>query len=573
MSKKKKSGKRPQPNQSKTGEPSKASANKNSPAPQDSPKSSSASMQPTNISTVDITSVEVTQTTTQEVPKSRVSRYVSFALLIGVIALLGILFYEVMAQFLVPLFLAALLVVVFRPFYHWILVKTGGREKLSAMLTTASVLLAVLVPIGTLFVLAAAEGRQVYSQFNASRMAESVKQVRSNLNLDMPSKNELRLIERELLDLQRNISLSPSEDYRHQNSLYEIEEAGRKLGRDQGLAWPEKEADADTEIEENDDSDNIVLTPNSWESFAIGIEASRILHNQIPDERSEGLDELEKLKEKQERNESLHNYQVMLGETTEHFADFRSSFLGGKTKAWAIELVNPSDSDSDAYAASVVNFLRDKLFRISSATFSYFGSLLLGAAIMIIGLYFFLIDGPKLIEGFKGLSPIDDDHEQELVTEFGRVSRAVVVATLLSALVQGLLAGVGFYFAGLDSIFLLTVLSAVLAMVPFVGAAAVWFPCCLYLYFVDNNLTAAIGLGIYGVAVISMADNLIKPFILHGQSNLHPLFALLSVLGGVTALGPIGILIGPMVVAFLQTLLKILQREMSDLDRLSHENS
>jgi predicted PurR-regulated permease PerM len=161
---------------------------------------------------------------------------------------------------------------------------------------------------------------------------------------------------------------------------------------------------------------------------------------------------------------------------------------------------------------------------------------------------------------------LDDDHEQELVSEFGKGSRAVVVATLLSALVQGLLAGIGFYFAGLESIFLLTVLSALLAMVPFVGAASVWVPCCLYLYFIDNNISAAIGLGIYGALIISMADNVIKPFVLHGQSNLHPLLALLSVLGGVATLGPIGILIGPMVVAFLQTLLKILQREIAGFE-------
>jgi predicted PurR-regulated permease PerM len=76
----------------------------------------------------------------------------------------------------------------------------------------------------------------------------------------------------------------------------------------------------------------------------------------------------------------------------------------------------------------------------------------------------------------------------------------------------------------------------------------------------------AIGLAIWGGAVVSTIDNLIKPYILHGQSNIHPLFALLSVLGGVTALGPIGILVGPMVVVFLQTLLKILQRELLDLD-------
>ena len=65
-----------------------------------------------------------------------------------------------------------------------------------------------------------------------------------------------------------------------------------------------------------------------------------------------------------------------------------------------------------------------------------------------------------MLESFKGLSPLDDEHEVALVAEFANVSRAVVVATLLSALAQGILAGIGFYFVGLDSIFLLTLLSA-----------------------------------------------------------------------------------------------------------------
>jgi len=66
--------------------------------------------------------------------------------------------------------------------------------------------------------------------------------------------------------------------------------------------------------------------------------------------------------------------------------------------------------------------------------------------------------------------------------------------------------------------------------------------------------------------VVSSIDNLIKPLVLHGKSRLHPLLALLSVLGGVNALGPIGILVGPMTVAFLQTLLNILHRELSQFD-------
>lgn len=188
---------------------------------------------------------------------------------------------------------------------------------------------------------------------------------------------------------------------------------------------------------------------------------------------------------------------------------------------------------------------------------------------MIVSFYFFLLDGKSMINAFKRLSPLDDEHEQELVDQFSKVSRAVVVATLLSALVQGLLAGVGFYFADLESIFLLTVLSAVLAMVPFLGAASVWVPCALYLYFIDNNMTAAIGLAIYGAAVVSMADNVIKPLVLHGQSKLHPLFAFLSVIGGLAMLGPIGILIGPMIVAFLQTLLEILHSEVRELKQNS----
>ncbi len=106
----------------------------------------------------------------------------------------------------------------------------------------------------------------------------------------------------------------------------------------------------------------------------------------------------------------------------------------------------------------------------------------------------------------------------------------------------------------------------VLAMVPFVGSLAVWAPVAIWL-FVQGHTAAAIGLAIYGAAIVSTADNLIKPWVLHGQSNLHPLLALLSVLGGVTVLGPIGILVGPMLVAFLQALLTMLRKELDSLEQ------
>jgi predicted PurR-regulated permease PerM len=99
-------------------------------------------------------------------------------------------------------------------------------------------------------------------------------------------------------------------------------------------------------------------------------------------------------------------------------------------------------------------------------------------------------------------------------------------------------------------------------MVPFVGAAAIWVPLCAYLYFAMGHTIAAIVLAIYCATFVSLSDNLIKPLVLHGQANLHPLLALLSVIGGVQALGPIGILVGPMLVAFLQALLQMLNKEL-----------
>jgi predicted PurR-regulated permease PerM len=85
------------------------------------------------------------------------------------------------------------------------------------------------------------------------------------------------------------------------------------------------------------------------------------------------------------------------------------------------------------------------------------------------------------------------------------------------------------------------------------------------LFFAKNTFVAA-GLAVWGMGVVSTVDNIIKPIVLHGQSKLHPLLALLSVLGGVGALGPIGIFVGPIAVAFLQAALTMLQTELDSLD-------
>ncbi len=229
---------------------------------------------------------------------------------------------------------------------------------------------------------------------------------------------------------------------------------------------------------------------------------------------------------------------------------------------WLRRKVNPDEEQIRSFQEQFSQWIAPLVLGTGQAL----GGFVVGLGVMILSLYYFLADGPTMIRGLMHLSPLDDRYEEQLLNEFSTISRAVVLATLLSAFAQGLLASIGYFFAGFQSVFLLTVVTMLLAMIPFVGAAAVWGACSLWLLVYDQRTGAAIALAVYGTLVVSMIDNLIKPMVLHGQSKLHPLLALLSILGGMKALGPIGIFVGPMGMAFLQALLNMLHTELMALD-------
>ena len=199
--------------------------------------------------------------------------------------------------------------------------------------------------------------------------------------------------------------------------------------------------------------------------------------------------------------------------------------------------------------------------------------LLIGVIVMTVALFYFLADGARMFAAVTRLIPLDQRYQWQFLAEFEEVSRAVVSSTLLAAIVQAVLAGFGFYVAELQAVFLLTLLTFFGALIPFVGAAAVWGSASLYLLFFAKSTWAALGLALWGGLVVSTVDNIIKPYVLQGQSKLHPLLALLSILGGVAALGPIGIFVGPIAVAFLQAALTMLQTELDTLsDQVPADN-
>ncbi len=368
-------------------------------------------------------------------------RVVSFIVLVAIILLIGLKFFQVMILFVVPLFLAAVLVVIFKPLHQWISKRLKDHNRLAAALTTTAIVLIVLLPTVGLAVRAVSEGVELVSYFSAEQAASK-------------KANQLPVV----------------------------------------------------------DPDDPEADRNEGKSFTIFI-------TQLVSEA----------------NSLLERFHI------------------------------PYTLDARQVINDVTHSLSQMATPLAVGGFRILTSSLVSLAIMVITTYYFFADGPAMITALMRLSPLDDKYEQELLEKFSDISRSVVLATLASAIVQGLLAGVGFFFAGIDRIFFLTGLTMFLAMIPFVGAAAVWVPVCAWLHFHDQRTTAAIVLALYCAGVVSMVDNIIKPYILHGQANLHPLLALLSVIGGVQVLGPIGILVGPMLVAFLQALLNMLNKELGQM--------
>ena len=165
--------------------------------------------------------------------------------------------------------------------------------------------------------------------------------------------------------------------------------------------------------------------------------------------------------------------------------------------------------------------------------------------------------------------PLERQKARQLLERFSNVTRATVSATLLAAVAQGGLVGAGLLVVGMPATILLTALATLLAVIPFVGASVVWVPACLWLSLYEGRPLAATLLALYCLLIVSLADNLVKPWVLHGQANMHPLLALLSVLGGVSALGIVGLLVGPLAVSFLHGLLVMFRSEIDALNSQS----
>lgn len=176
--------------------------------------------------------------------------------------------------------------------------------------------------------------------------------------------------------------------------------------------------------------------------------------------------------------------------------------------------------------------------------------------VFLLALGTFLDSGAELVTWIRRVSPLRMAYSDRLIGIFASFSRNVVLASLVGALVQGAVAGVGYAIFGVERAPLFAVLSGCMAVVPFVGTALVWVPLS-GLLFAQGHDSAALGLLVWNVALTSSVDNLVKPLVVRGSSDLPPLLVFLGVFGGLKAMGLVGLLVGPVVVAMMLALLTI----------------
>ena len=176
--------------------------------------------------------------------------------------------------------------------------------------------------------------------------------------------------------------------------------------------------------------------------------------------------------------------------------------------------------------------------------------------IMLYTMFYFLIDGHKLLDKILYYLPLEDREEQLLLRRFTSVAKATIKGTLIIGIIQGTLCGIGFSLAGIQSPVFWGTLMAVLSIIPSVGTAIIWLPALVILLLL-RDITGAIILGVVCGLIAGNADNIIRPRLVGNDTKMHDLFVLFGTLGGISMFGIIGIMVGPILAALFVTIWEI----------------
>jgi predicted PurR-regulated permease PerM len=228
-------------------------------------------------------------------------------------------------------------------------------------------------------------------------------------------------------------------------------------------------------------------------------------------------------------------------------SDLASFPVIGPAAAWLQETAGVSLAQMQAWAVEAAQTLLTALGALGRAAFLGALGTVIGFALMLFMLFFAIRDGKHMLETARDLLPASERDKARLFDHLASVTRALVYGSGVTALAQGALVAIGFAAVGLPSPVVFGVIAALAALIPLVGTPVVWVPAVIVLA-AQDRWYAALFLALWG-GFVTTIDNFLRPWLVSGRAQIGALTVFIGVLGGVSAFGPIGVFLGPLVLA------------------------
>lgn len=225
---------------------------------------------------------------------------------------------------------------------------------------------------------------------------------------------------------------------------------------------------------------------------------------------------------------------------------------------------DPANLSPQRLVLPIVRELPGWVAQHGGAVIGGLAGVIVGFFLVLLAVYFFYVEGEAIMTELAVLSPLPERYDREFAAQFKDVIDATFRGHVLTALAQGVVTTIGLFIAQVPGALFWGAVATVISLLPMIGAAAVWVPAAIYLY-----VSAAMGkepywhaifLTIWGVVVVSLIDNVIRPWAMKGKSQLPAIPLLFAVLGGMQAFGFVGLVIGPLVFSLLMSIVDIYKR-------------
>jgi predicted PurR-regulated permease PerM len=222
----------------------------------------------------------------------------------------------------------------------------------------------------------------------------------------------------------------------------------------------------------------------------------------------------------------------------------------------------PSVFASEQFSAEIGSTIQSFVSSLANSALNYlskiiinFPTILLNALVSLFSFFFVLRDKDKLMDYIKSLLPFSKDIENKLFKSSKDITASVLYGQVILGIIQGLVVGIGFLVFGIESAWVLGAIAIVAGILPIVGPMFVWVPVCIFLL-INGDLVASLGIFVFGV-VGSNIDTLLRPYFVSRYTKIHSAVVLIGMIGGLFMFGILGLILGPLVLAYLLIILEV----------------